>query len=503
MNQQATNRYPASRFVARYVVPIAILGGAAALLAITSWRALERLPEAQVTPVAVIASSRPASSRADGGLQAPGWIEPAPYAVEVRALREGVVDDFHVLEGTRVAKGDLLVTLERRAQEVAVAKANAELRLADADIESKTAALHAAERTLVLAIEAERAVRSAESALHEAEAMRGKLASDIAEAEALEAEARDEHERKLKLVESGSASAGEARRLGLRVTALAAKSESLRQERPARESKVVAARGDLEAARTKRAELTDETRARDEAKAALAASTAMRDSRAAMRDEATLALERSDIRAPRDGVVLTRLARPGSRVGGDAEALVTLFDPSKLQVRCDVPLKDAGKLAIGLAAEIRVDALPDRVFHGKVVRIVPQGDIQKNTVQCKVEIDAPDAALRPDMLARVRIESSGTAAASAKGEALAVPADALRSRTDDAGEIIVAMPDAGAARTELRRVTLGSERANGWIEILDGLNAGDRVVLDGAVRAGSRIKPIESPKSEPATGEAP
>ena len=129
MNQQATNRYPASRFVARYVVPIAILGGAAALLAITSWRALERLPEAQVTPVAVIASSRPASSRADGGLQAPGWIEPAPYAVEVRALREGVVDDFHVLEGTRVAKGDLLVTLERRAQEVAVAKLGEGLRL--------------------------------------------------------------------------------------------------------------------------------------------------------------------------------------------------------------------------------------------------------------------------------------------------------------------------------------------------------------------------------------
>jgi multidrug efflux pump subunit AcrA (membrane-fusion protein) len=182
--------------------------------------------------------------------------------------------------------------------------------------------------------------------------------------------------------------------------------------------------------------------------------------------------------------------------------LHVIVDPGDRQGVGTAVLRGADHLDPRLHAAM-VDALPDRVFHGKVVRIVPQGDIQKNTVQCKVEIEAPDAALRPDMLARVRIEASGAAATAAKGEALAVPADALRSRTDDAGELIVAMPDAGAARTELRRVTLGSDRANGWIEVVDGLNAGDRVVLDGAVGAGSRIRPIEVPKSEPATGDAP
>ena len=70
-----TNHYPASRFIARVVVPVAILGGATALLGYTGWRALAVLPQARVTPVALIASDQ-TPSRAEGGIQAPGWIEP-------------------------------------------------------------------------------------------------------------------------------------------------------------------------------------------------------------------------------------------------------------------------------------------------------------------------------------------------------------------------------------------------------------------------------------------
>ena len=309
------------------------------------------------------------------------------------------------------------------------------------------------------------------------------------------AEARDEYAQKLKLVDSGGFSAGDARRLGLRADALAAKADSLQQERPARDAKIIAARGDLEAARVARTELIAETLARDEAKAAFAAANASRDIAAATRDTATIALERSEIRAPRDGVVLNRIARPGSRVGGDADALITIFDPASLQVRCDVPLKDAGKLAVGLVAEIRVDAFPDRVFHGKIVRIVPQSDIQKNTVQCKVEIESPDEELRPDMLARVRIATAGSPQ-QAQGESVAIPAESLRARDGNSADVLVAMPDAGAARAELRHISLGIDRANGWIEVIDGLSAGDRVVIDESIRPGSRIIPIETAKEE-------
>lgn len=483
---------PRIRFLTRVAIPAAILGTAAALIALTSWRALERLPEARVAPVAVIASDS-AQAQASGGIQAPGWIEPAPFAIEVRALREGVVADVLALEGSRVEAGEVLVTLEQAAEAIALARQDAALRLAEAEVASKAAALRAADRTLALALDAEHAVREAEAALREAEAARAKLAAQIAQAEAREAEARDELSRKEQLVEAGAASAGEVRRLALRVDALAAETQSFRSEREAREARVATMAGDLAAARTARAELIAETRARDEARASLDAAGAARDGAIAMRDEAKLAVERSAVRAPRAGIVMRRNAAPGSRVGGETDALLSLYDPASLQVRCDVPLKEAARLSIGLAAEIRVDAVPNRVLRGRIVRIVPESDLQKNTVQCKVAIDEPDPALRPDMLARVRIVTDGE---SRQAEAVAVPADALRSREGARGTVLVAIPDAGAARVEAREIVLGVERGNGWLEVAEGLAAGDRVVLDAAIADRARIRPLETPKED-------
>lgn len=484
-------QHPPARFIARTIVPSVILGTAALLIAFTSWRTLETLPAVEVTPVAFVETAADAQT-IEGGIQAPGWIEPSPFATEVRALREGTLTSIAALEGARVEQGEVIATLERGSEQVALARRAAELRLAESDVVAKRAARDAASRTLELALDKERALREAESARAEAEALRAKLAAEITEADALGQEARDEHERKLKLVEIGSASEGEVRRLGLRAAALAAKADALRAELPAREARADAARGNLEAARAARAALIEETRARDEAAAALDAALAARDAAAAMRDEAQLALDRSDIRAPHAGAVMRRIAANGARVGGDADPVVLLYDPAKLQVRCDVPLKDAGRLAIGLEAEIRVDALPERVFRGKVLRIVPQGDIQKNTVQCKIAIESPDATLSPDMLARVRIRTGH--ASGARGEAVAVPEDALRAREGDRAQVVVAIPDAGAARTESRDITLGIARANGWIEVQDGLAAGDRVVLDAGIAAGTRIAPVEVAK---------
>lgn len=530
------HRHPPARFIARYLVPGAILGGGAALLLVTGRDALSTAPEVAVSPAVTIATMRSSAQASDaaGVIQAPGWIEPAPYADEVRALREGVVAGVHVLEGGRVARGDLLVTLEHRAEELALARAEAEIGLAEAGIPGHEATLRATERALALALDSDRALRTAESALATAESAGTRLDAEIAEADALEREVRDELERKKALADAGAASVGEARRLALRAEALAARVAALRSDRPARDSAIAKARGDLASARAARQELLSETLARDEAQAALATAHAQLAVLRARRDEAALALERSEIRAARDGMVLARHAVPGSRVGGDAGHLLTIFDPASLQVRCDVPLKEAGRLAVGLAAEIRVDALPDLVLRGTVTRIVPQGDLQKNTVQCKVSVQAPRseedvprsedsaprsedsaprsegsvprstdilASLRPDMLARVRIlaaqaSASGDAGAARTGEGLAIPVESLRDRATDAARVLVAIPDGGAARLEERAVTLGAERANGWIEVLAGLSAGDRVVLDGAAAAGTRVQPRETLRSE-------
>ena len=125
----------------------------------------------------------------------------------------------------------------------------------------------------------------------------------------------------------------------------------------------------------------------------------------AAREEAELTLGRADIRAPVAGVVMARLAAPGSLVGMDAStaAVVQLFDPNNLQVRTDVPLADAGRLRVGQQAQVQFDALPGQTVRGRVLRLVQQADIAKNTLQAKVLLENPPPGLVPDMLARVRI----------------------------------------------------------------------------------------------------
>ena len=122
-------------------------------------------------------------------------------------------------------------------------------------------------------------------------------------------------------------------------------------------------------------------------------------------EEAELTLARAEVRAPVAGVVMARLAAPGSLVGMDAStaAVVQLFDPNNLQVRTDVPLADAGKLRVGQQAQVQFDSLPGQTVRGRVLRLVQQADIAKNTLQAKVLLENPPPGLVPDMLARVRI----------------------------------------------------------------------------------------------------
>ena len=102
------------------------------------------------------------------------------------------------------------------------------------------------------------------------------------------------------------------------------------------------------------------------------------------------------------------------------------------------------------------------------------------------------------MLARVRIETVAIGSTSARGEVIAVPADALRSRDDanHTAQVLLVIPEAHSALTQLRTVQLGGERRNGWIEVTQGLASGDRVVLDSTVAAGTRITPIETLKGD-------
>ena len=242
----------------------------------------------------------------------------------------------------------------------------------------------------------------------------------------------------------------------------------------------------------------------------------------AMRDQVALILARTEVRAPVAGVVMARLAAPGAFVGMDAATapVVQLFDPKSLQVRTDVPLADAGRLAIGQTAEIQVDSLPGVIIRGHVLRLVQQADIAKNTLQVKVLLDDPPTGLVPDMLARVKIQtgamstSGGAVSASSFNGAaraeIAAPSSAL-SRTVATADgnrtgqvrVVVDMRDQ-VGKIEMRLVTCAAEAgADGWTAVFDGLRPGDLVVLDDSpmTTAGEVVRVSDAPMAAPTNRE--
>jgi RND family efflux transporter MFP subunit len=282
----------------------------------------------------------------------------------------------------------------------------------------------------------------------------------LAETRAKRREMEDELSRKARLVDSGAASAGEVSRLKIRIDAMRAAEEGADAER-------------------------------------------------AMR---ALILERTKVRAPIAGVVMARLAVPGMIGGGmqDGKPLIELYDPSQLQVRADVPLADAGRIAIGDRAEVTVDVLPDRTFRAEIIRVVHQADIAKNTVQAKVRIIDPDPALKPEMLARVKlfpqVSGSGNSSTSsskdtdpaansnAGQESFWVREDCVDTTSTPPSVLLIAGLEDGRGTIERRAIGSIGEAERGWRPVASGLRAGDMAVRAPltAPKPGTRVRVTES-----------
>ena len=122
---------------------------------------------------------------------------------------------------------------------------------------------------------------------------------------------------------------------------------------------------------------------------------------------AQVEVEQTLIRAPFDGVVLTKNANVGdvitpfSSALGSQAAVVTMADMSTLEVEADVSESSVGKVRLEQACEIQLDALPDSRFRGVVNRMVPTVDRAKATVTVKVRFVDKDARVLPEMSAKV------------------------------------------------------------------------------------------------------
>ena len=223
----------------------------------------------------------------------------------------------------------------------------------------------------------------------------------------------------------------------------------------------------------------DTARARaDRAAAGVASAQAALAAAEANARNADVAVDYTQIRAPFDGVILSKSANVGDMVtpfssAADSKgAVVTMADMSTLEVEADVSESSLVKIKVGQPCEIILDALPDTRFRGRVSRMVPTVDRAKATVMTKVQFDAIDPRILPEMSAKVSFLSQEVTAAQQQPR-LAVAPDALLSR--GGGDVLFAVRDGKAVEVRVAR----------------GDKIGDVVVISGEVRSGEKavLKP--------------
>ncbi|WP_082124450.1 efflux RND transporter periplasmic adaptor subunit [Lysobacter capsici] len=151
--------------------------------------------------------------------------------------------------------------------------------------------------------------------------------------------------------------------------------------------------------------------ARDQARAQLAGAQAQINQQIASTQTSRLNLQRTVIRAPVDGVVLTRTIEPGQTVAASLQSPV-LFqiaeDLSKMEIVLAIDEADIGQVKPGQSVDFTVDSFPDRKFRGSVqqVRLSATNTSNVITYPVVVAVDNPDGVLLPGMTANAEIEVS-------------------------------------------------------------------------------------------------
>src|SRR5215813_6183293 len=183
------------------------------------------------------------------------------------------------------------------------------------------------------------------------------------------------------------------------------------------------------------------------------------------------------IRAPIRATVLSRDVEIGSPVssnlnlGANATLVMTLGDIDQVFVRGKVDEADIGRVRLGQTARIRVETFKDRVFNGRVTQISPMG-VEKDNVtnfEVRVSIDNPGKELKANMTANAEIVLEE------HPDALILPEAAVTYDAQKNAFVDVAAP---GTKTGRKKVPVKVGVSNGTrIQIVDGLKAGDKVVL--------------------------
>lgn len=417
-----------------------------------------RLPE--VTVMRVVKTSAAAAASASG-TSANGYVV-AKTRAALSADTPGRIVQMNVQEGSVVKKGDVVARLYSDEYAALLRRAEADLTLAQAGLERS-----AAERKVT------------EDDLARLLSLRGAAEADVAQQQAELSLAEIESRRAAKLLEDGVGTV---------------------ERRDSTKARLDAASAQVSAARS-RLETAAKTILQAESQVAVAV-VAEKEARArvevmsATRDQARATLEKTEVRAPFDGIVVLKDAEVGEVVSPNVQggtsargSVVTMVDFASLEVQAEVPETSLAAVVIGRGASIYLDAFPERSYPGRVDRIWPTANRTKATVEVRVAFLERDERLRPEMGVRVVFEAEGAEKpvaldAAAVEPAVLIPVDAVVKLGGESGVFVLERD-----RVSFRKVSLGSERASRRV-VLSGLSEGDTIVLapPDSLEDGDRVR---------------
>jgi len=192
----------------------------------------------------------------------------------------------------------------------------------------------------------------------------------------------------------------------------------------------------------------------------------------------------ASIEAPADGLVLQQLAEPGELVAAGQPVLIVGSTAAGWIVRAALPDRDVVRVAIGMAATVALDALPDQEFSATVTEIAAAADPATGTYAIELALAGDTARLVQGLVARV------TLAGPQSEPVPVVPVTALLEAGGGVATVfVVSAGDAIARRVPIRLGRLLGEQ----VEVRDGLRPGERVVTEGAawLNDGARVRVLD------------
>lgn len=219
---------------------------------------------------------------------------------------------------------------------------------------------------------------------------------------------------------------------------------------------------------------------------------AARDAAKAQLDQVRAQISDRAIVAPFAGTLGLRQVSPGSLVT-PGTVITTLDNLSTMELDFSVPERFLPALSVGQAISARTDAYAEEDFSGRIASLDPRIDPVSRAITVRAEIANPDGRLRPGMLMRVSVALPGR-------QALQVPEIALQQVGQQAFLFVVGVDN----KVEQVAVRIG-QRKPGAVEILEGVKAGDRIVVEGTVklRGGSEIKEAAAEDAKPVADAKP